>query len=179
MTNILRVFVACIGLVCISVAKLHAETSPNPLLIPSDLHAVAESQGCSQIIEFYDRPGRIGAPYVYGVADKPEEWSAAFWCRRSAGTLSVLIFTRMGRTGMEYVGEIVTINFPGGLTVVESAESLPREDLLSMESEGLMVPQGTLPRDAALEGRGVRSEYDGVSETFVYLDGVWHVYQQH
>lgn len=175
----MRVVLVGLSLLCVCSVMWAAESGREPLLIPSDLYAVAESQGCSQITDFYDRPGRIDAPFVYGVTDEPEEWSAAFWCRRSAGRVSVLIFTKIGRTGMEYLGEVVTNNWPGGLTAVETAEDLPRESLLSMESDAFPVPQGALPRDDSLEGRGVRSEYDGVSSTFVYLHGGWYIYQQH
>ncbi len=52
------------------------------LLIPEELHEFAKENGCSQIEDFYERPGMVGPPYVYGYLPGRQKESAVLWCQR-------------------------------------------------------------------------------------------------
>ncbi len=65
-----------ISLLFLQVAQAQA------LLIPEELHEFAKENGCSPIEDFYERPGMVGPPYVYGYLPGPQKESAVLWCQR-------------------------------------------------------------------------------------------------
>jgi len=54
------------------------------LTMPKDLIEIAHANGCEAISAFYDRPGMVEPPYVYGLLAGDKEQSSAFWCKRTA-----------------------------------------------------------------------------------------------
>ena len=48
--------------------------------LPLELAALAESLGCEPVPGFFERPGMIDPPFLYGIRPGPREQSAAFWC---------------------------------------------------------------------------------------------------
>jgi len=42
-------------------------------IMPDELLKIAEKCGCEQVDNFYNRPGMIGPPYVYGFLSGEEE----------------------------------------------------------------------------------------------------------
>src|SRR5438045_9623932 len=55
-------------------------------VLPATLHEDAQRRGCSEITDFYDRPGRIDPAYVFGYLDSKldqfGEKRAVYWCQR-------------------------------------------------------------------------------------------------
>ena len=55
-------------------------------VLPATLREDAQRRGCSEIADFYDRPGRIDPAYVFGYLDsKLDQFgdnSAIYWCQR-------------------------------------------------------------------------------------------------
>src|SRR5438093_13261153 len=55
-------------------------------VLPETLREDAQRRGCSEITDFYDRPGRIDPAYVFGYLDSKldqfGETSAVYWCQR-------------------------------------------------------------------------------------------------
>src|SRR5438045_6985578 len=67
-------------------------------VLPATLHEDAQRRGCSEIADFYDRPGRIDPAYVFGYVDsKLDQFgdnSAIYWCQRIPAAARYLLVVR-------------------------------------------------------------------------------------
>jgi len=137
--------------------------------LPSDLAAIATSIGCGPVPGFFDRPGRIDPPYIYGYRPGDRENSAAFWCYRQQDQTHLLVFVREGRA----VARIPWSSLPGGLTLADEA----RLDLSQFRY--VDDPQARGPSNVTTDYRPLVSECDGVSYTFYEYRGRWLVWFRH
>lgn len=149
-----------IVLACASTPRANAQDG----VLPRDLAEVARNVGCESVRRFYDRPGMVDPPYVYGVEDGDKEASVAFWCERVSDRSYLLVLRRANAAPKE----LRWTDYPGGLTMSEPADwnlaAFRRVDDIS--SSG--------PPITLRARRAVQSSYDGVIATFVEHDGVWY-----
>jgi hypothetical protein len=142
--------------------------------LPKELLEIAKKNGCNEVVGFYDRPGMVNPPYVYGYLPGPEENSAAFWCEKKQGErrLFFLMFMTRGdaREQMKCSDKIEwKITFPGGL-------SIWRDMNTTYEGfEYIDDSKKELPKKNKLAGNAVLSEYSGVELLFYCYKGQWIV----
>src|SRR4051794_7353741 len=71
--------------VCILlVSGVGRTTSADTLVMPRDLVDFARANGCAPIDNFFERPGMINPPYVYGWLPGDKEKSVVFWCEKAS-----------------------------------------------------------------------------------------------
>lgn len=134
-------------------------------VLPQQLAEVARALKCAPVEGFYDRPGMVLPPYVYGVADEPREESAVFWCQRLHSRTFLLVAWRADRA----LSHLEWTNFPGGLAV-----TAPRDwHLAEFREVGAAAARG--PSVILRARRAVHSYYDGLSEYFIEHNGRWYV----
>ena len=145
--------------------------------MPELLVSFAAKHQCEQIDDYYNRPGPVLAPFVFGVAKGSSEKSAAFWCKRKkddGSYVSVLMFMLVDKNWtIHKSGELEWINGASGLSLYSIEE--PFMGFQKLKD----IHQANMPKDKSFEGRGVSSSYDGTEETFVMHNGEWWVRQLH
>ena len=98
-------------------------------IMPRELVEFAERNDCRQIQDFFERPGMVKPPYVYGFGPGPEDASAAFWCERLKGgeRRPVLMFLIKNGSGSiaKCPREIEWINPPPVSVVQTTSTSRP------------------------------------------------------
>jgi hypothetical protein len=145
--------------------------------MPRELVEFAERNACRQIQDFFERPGMVKPPFVYGYAPGPKENSAAFWCERLKDGERRFVLMFLIKNGSDRVAkcpkEIEWANPPRGLDLYKNTgESLA--DFMYVDE-----PHARGPRDGRLIHSAIRSEYDGVEEIFYCHRGRWLVRQRH
>ena len=139
-------------------------------ILPEALRAIAKQKSCSEVADFFKRPGLVDPPYVIGYLPGSRDESAAFWCTRANAPEKYLLVI----TGQKNKcpGEISWQNYPGGLTVVRKKMKLTeffyRDDV---------TKKG--PTSKFTVGPILRDEYDGVGAHFYCHEGKWLVHQFH
>ena len=68
-----------------------------PTNLPQDLEALAELMDCGPVPGFFDRPGMVEPPYLYGYVPGWKGNSAVFWCYRSEDEPYLLVAMRDGK----------------------------------------------------------------------------------
>ena len=145
------------------------------LIMPEELVEFAEKNGCSQVDDFYTRPGSVRPPYVY---DYPNEESAVFWCQSGEENNRRFFLLIMAKhkvdeskncpTKIEWKG-----GYPGGLSLLIDRHST-LDDFVYLHN-----PLKKGPRNVELTDNAIVSEYDGVEETFYCHKGQWLIRQRH
>lgn len=142
-------------------------------LMPRELVETAEKLNCTQVEDFFDRPGSSGPPYVYGYASGRAENSAAFWCERRSSdgerSFRLIVRAQHGRAEAPLTcpQELVWGNYPGGLDVYRV-----RGESLS-EFRYLDSPKTAGPPRSTMLHDGIRSTSGGVTVTFYCHHGRW------
>lgn len=146
-----------------------------PLLLPQELHEVALRKDCTQIDNFYNRPGMIEPPFVYGYMPGPKENSAVFWCEsKKKGKYYLVIVNNSKGTEASTCTDIVPwMNYPGGLSIYNDKNTL-LDDFVYIDD-----PQKKPPEGIKLTNNGILSYYDGVEVIFYCHKGKWIVRQRH
>jgi hypothetical protein len=133
--------------------------------LPQELRGVARQHGCDEVKDFYDRPGLLHPPFVFGIDPAEEHDSAAFWCQGAGSRTFTLVLMRAdGRQT-----PLPWSNFPGGLSLTS-----PQDFDLSRFSL-VQHPDSVGPRVMLRGVRAIRSYYDGLTELFVEYCGRWWV----
>jgi len=143
------------------------------LIFPQELQELAKQHDCSQVSDFYDRPGMIQPPYVYGYVPGEEE-SAAFWCEREGlGTRTYFLVFDFRTTAHENTkcpDKIEWPNgYPGGLSLYNDKRATLKDFVYLDE------PKKRPPENVHLKHNAIRSEYDGVAAIFYCYKGKWLV----
>ena len=155
-----------------------AHRAPNGVL-PQTLREDAQRRGCSEIPDFYDRPGRVDPAYLFGYLesklDQFGEKSAVYWCQRPAGVERYLLVIWISDSSLASTftcpRTIAWQNYPGGLRVLRH-ERLALKDFWHRED-----PKRHGPLDLVTEGPVIESEYDGVAARFYCQAGAWLIQQ--
>jgi hypothetical protein len=138
-------------------------------VMPLDLVQAAAVERCSQISDFYERPGPIDPPYLYGFEGDANPNGAIFWCRNgnaSAAAKFKLVFVGSPKIATSCPHELDWWNMPGGLSI-ESARDVKLSSLRYVSDPKKKGPIGV----ARLSG--VKSSYDGVEGIFYCFKGQW------
>src|SRR5712692_14261 len=124
-------------------------------LLPETLRQAARDVGCSEVEDFYNRPGRIDPPYVFGYLrhekDPYGEHSAVFWCARPAQSEKYLLVVWVDRDVLpidvqKCPGTVRWQNYPGGISIVRG-ERMPLSEFWYRED-----PKKAGPADAFTVG---------------------------
>lgn len=145
------------------------------LVMPQELVQFAGAKGCSQVDDFFARPGMIDPPYVYGYAPGDEEDSAVFWCQRQMNGKRQYVLQFMYKKKVPASGcadYIVWPNPPRGLSLVKS-------DRLTSDYFVYLDDRTSPPKGIPFAGPAILSTYDGVSAWFYCHQGRWLVRQTH
>ena len=167
MTHYLRMMILGLLLNLILASGTFADT----YVMPKELVQHAEKNDCSQVNEFFNRPGMLNPPYVYGYLSGEEENSAVFWCQKRIADDKphVLLVFMKGPPDSRSTcpQEIEWWNQPGGLSLY-----LEKSANLGM-FKYLRDPQRSGPSNVRLTHKGIMSSYDGVSTMFYCHKGEW------
>jgi len=159
-----------ITLVAASIVPAAGTAAADTLVMPRDLVDYARSQGCAPVGDFYERPGMLNPPYVYGfVAGEPED-SAALWCRKlekSDKSYLLLLKVKNPQVLGGCPNRIDWWNYPKGLSI----ETMPSLALSTFRFAA--DPKRTGPTTTVSNARVIMSEYDGVEELFFCHQGAW------
>lgn len=146
-------------------------------ILPEDLLKIAHEKGFDQIKDFYNRPGMLNPPYVYGYFTGPKENSAVFWCEKKENTQRRFFLVIVSKDEINkslYCDDIIEWpNYPGGLTIFQDKD---------MSLDGFVYlddPKRHVPEKTYLTHNAVLSEYDGVEVVFYCLNGEWLVRVRH
>jgi hypothetical protein len=135
---------------------------------------------CSTIDEFYEVPGMINPPYVYGWITESTEYSAVFWCKKMADSERPynLLFTVRDPPDFEHkladsrrlagCPPIIEYwNGPGGLSI-ETRENVELGNFAYVSNPRRRGPAVVVPT-----ARVIVSEYDGAGAVFYCHQGEW------
>ena len=139
-------------------------------IMPDELLKIAEKCGCEQVDNFYNRPGMIDPPYVYGFLPGEQENSAVFWCREKNATKRCLLVLASRKSLFDdwsYEIIIKTENPPRGLSIVKNCK-ITLDKFSYISSPKKRGPKGVLP-----VANVILSTYDGVSEYYYNHKGSW------
>lgn len=145
--------------------------------LPKELLEIAKKKGCEEVSGFYNRPGMIKPPYVYGYLPCGEENSAAFWCEKKekAGKRFYLMIMRKANKCEELKcpDMIEWHNFPKGLSIYKDTNTTLEYFYYVND------PTRHPPKTETLKHNAILSEYDGVEELFYCHEGKWVVRIRH
>jgi hypothetical protein len=153
--------------------------------MPRELVDFARANGCEPIDDFFERPGMVDPPYVYGWLPGDKENSAVFWCKRkddrdnpynlmfisSASPESLSLANSKQSGGCPAV--IEWWNPPAGLSI-ETRPRLPLSDF-----RYVTTPKRNGPRMVVPNAKVLVSSYDGVTSVFYCHKGQWLVASYH
>jgi hypothetical protein len=144
--------------------------------MPGELLKIAEKCGCEQVDNFYNRPGMIDPPYVYGFLPGDHENSAVFWCQKQHATPKYLLVLASRKTFFDdwnYEIIIKTENYPRGLSIVKNCK-ITLDKFYYISSPNKRGPKGVLPTPNV-----ILSAYDGVEEYYYTHMGSWLISIRH
>ena len=150
--------------------NLQSQSSGRPLVMPRDLIDFAQKKACDPISNFFDRPGMVDPPFVYGWADGGRENSTAFWCQKQNSKSYELMFKVRGSKLMSGCATSIDWpNPPAGLSV----EIRPTLSLNTFrDAADAIAPK---PSGEIQNARVIANYYDGLTDVFFCHKGRWIV----
>jgi len=150
--------------------------------LPQTLREHARQIGCSEVGGFYDHPGRVDPPYVWGYVDSTldrfGERSAVYWCDRKAGPERYLLVVWVSDTSLATAQRcpptIAWHNHPYGLHLLRN-ERLPLSAFWYRDNPRQNGPAGQMTEGPVIES----NSYDGLAARFYCHAGRWLVQQLH
>lgn len=149
-----------------------------PLVMPRDLVAYGRVKGCEQVRDFYDRPGVLGPPYVYGYLPGPLDDSAVFWCQTGPGAKrQVWLVVKRDRAvrGYDCAEKVRWPLYPGGLSIERAGVASDEFFYLAEWDQ----PKRVVPGTTQLIGHAIQSEYDGLEAMLYCYRGEWIIRVRH
>lgn len=161
-----------IGLtLCILSLLAVAQTaSAETLVMPRDLVDFASANGCEPINDFYERPGFVDPPYVYGWITGDKENSAVFWCKKGERSYQLMFMPADAKQLGGCSAIIQSQNHPRGLSIET------RSNLALNTFRYLADPKRTGPATVVPKAKVLVNTYDGVGEDYYCHKGQWLVY---
>jgi hypothetical protein len=145
-------------------------------LLPEELFDIARTFGCDQVEDFFNRPGMVKPPYVYGVFPGAEENSAAFWCEKRVESKKkyflLFMFKNKTHEQSKCSNYIEWNNYPGGLSI-NSDKRIRLNDFSYIKKPQKKGPNVTVKYNV------ISSYYDGLEELFYCYKGEWLVRMRH
>jgi hypothetical protein len=144
--------------------------SAETLIMPRGLVDFARSNGCATIDDFFERPGMLDPPYVYGVLAGDKEDSVAFWCKKLEKSDKPYMLVIKATDPNELNGcpaKIDWWNYPRGLSI-EMRSALALNSFHYVTDPKRAGPAATVPK-----AKVIVSYYDGVSEMFYCYKSEW------
>jgi len=149
---------------------VQSQSREGALVMPRDLVDFAHKSGCSPLDNFFDRPGMVDPPFVYGWAEGEREDSAAFWCRKQDSRPYKLMFkVRDPKLLSGCPAEIEWSNPPAGLSV----EVRPTLSLSTFRDAA--DPKPPKAKGQISNARVIVNYYDGLTDVFLCYQGRWLV----
>ena len=161
-------FIACIFLLAAFARASYADT----LVMPQDLVDFAHAKGCEQINNFYERPGMVNPPYVYGWLPGEQEDSVAFWCKKTVESekpYNLMIKARDSKALTGCSAIIEWWNPPGGLSIET------RSNLALGSFRYVAAPKQNGPVTVIPKAKVIVSYDDGLTDVFYCHKGQWLV----
>ncbi|MGA7792580.1 MAG: hypothetical protein WCA19_06030 [Candidatus Acidiferrales bacterium] len=169
--------------VCILLLTLFAPVSrPDTLVMPRELVDFAHAKGCTPIDNFFERPGMVNPPFVYGWLPGSDEDSAVFWCKKAEKTdkpYNLMLTVRDLKNHELKVPDqkqlagcpavIEYWNGPAGLSI----ETQGNLDLRYFRNVTEPRPRSGGPTNVVPNARVIASSYDGVRSLFFCYKGHW------
>jgi len=153
------------------------EASGEHYVMPRELVQYAESHGCLQVSNFFDKSGAIEPPYAYGYFEGEEEDSAVFWCKKKIADEKpylLMVFVRDTPAAWSTcLQPIEWWNQPGGLSI-HHEKSLTLGSFMKVAN-----PHQHGPPKQRVEHSTIMSSYDGVSVVFYCHKGEWFFRMSH
>lgn len=135
--------------------------------LPSDLSEIAKKYNCSAVTDFFNRPGMLDPPYVYGYLNGEKENSGVFWCKnnnRGNKEYRLVIYSRVERE-FQCSPTIDTNDYPGGLSLVKDPQ-------LSL-SWFHYLEDGKKGPNINVNNNFIQSTYNGAEDLFYCNNGKW------
>jgi len=133
--------------------------------LPRDVRSAVEQYGCVEVPDFFDRPGMVEPPYVYGFAVGKQKDSFAFWCRvEPTGKFRLYAIAKSASLGCDAL-IVESDNYPGGLSVVPAGKMTLNDfkDVATGKKGPASVPKAPV----------LKSAYDGAEDYFYCHEGRW------
>jgi hypothetical protein len=141
------------------------------LVMPEDLVTFAHSNGCEPINDFFNRPGMINPPYVYGWLSGDKEKTAAFWCKKTDDRIRPyrLVFMPSDPKQLGCPAMIEWRNPPGGLSIER------RTHIALRNFRPVAAPNRGVPSYVVANAKVLVNYYDGLTDIFYCHMGEWLV----
>ena len=159
-------FVVCLLLL----PGLGGNTSADTLIMPRELVDFARANGCVPIENFFERPGMVNPPFVYGWLPGNPERSAVFWCKKTEASNKPYKLMLKVSDPKQLAGcpvEIEWWNPPRGLSI----ETRSHFDLGDFKF--VNAPKRSGPKSVIDDARVIVNDYDGVGNVFYCYKGQW------
>jgi hypothetical protein len=146
--------------------------SADMLAMPRELVDFARANGCGQVDDFFDRPGMINPPYVYGWLPGDKEKSAVFWCKKTKNDAIPYKLMFKPADSKKLAGCAAVIewrNTPGGLSIEV------RRHLALRDFRYVSALNQTGPLFVADNAKVLVNYYDGLKDVFYCHEGQWLV----
>ena len=151
--------------------------------LPDELLQIAKELGCGPVPGFYDRPGMVDPPYLYGWLPRDKEETAAFWCHRDDENKPyLLVFVEGLGSGQEgsVTSTLAWSDYPGGLSLFDienvvgwydsEGARLTNSERLPLSEFYYVDTRKPGPKGRTTEYRPLQESYDGII-TLYYRDG--------
>jgi len=158
------------GLMILLLLLIGQTEATEVLVIPEELNEIAKENECSQVSDFFRRPGMVEPAHVYGYVPGPENRSAVFWCKKNKPSkqpyLLLFVFRDIQHELTLCPHKIEWEKYPGGLSLVWD-----RRFTLD-EFVNLTNPKRRGPKGVRMKHRAVHSSYE-TGEYFYCHKGEW------
>jgi hypothetical protein len=157
---------------------------PDTLVMPRELVDFAHANGCTPIDNFFERPGMVHPPFVYGWLPGSDEDSAVFWCKKNVKTdkpYNLMFAVRDSKSLQLKVPDpkqltgcpalIEYWNAPAGLSI-ETRRSLELRNFHNVTDPS---PRPGGPTNVVVNARVIVDSYDGPQSIFFCYQGHWLV----
>lgn len=167
-----RWYAAGLGVIYVVFAVLANAARAETLVMPRELVDFARSSGCGPIDNFYDRPGMVNPPYVYGWLVGDAENSAVFWCKKVEKSNKPYMLVVKSTKEKDLSGcpaKIDWWNPPAGLSIET------RRSMSLSEYHYVAEPKRAGPAVVIPVAKVIVNYYDGLSDVFYCHKGQWLV----
>jgi hypothetical protein len=158
--------------ICSLFSIAFASSSPaDTLVMPRQLVDFALANRCTPLNDFFERPGQVNPPYVYGWLPGDAENSAVFWCKKTETSDKPykLMFDVLDPKQMGGCPVAIEWAYPRGLSIET------RHNLALRGFRYVSDSRRTGPMVTVANAKVIVNEYDGLLDIFYCHSGQWLV----